>query len=248
VTQDPAASPAIETRDLSKKFGAVYALDRIDLNIAPGESVALFGPNGAGKTTLIRILALGLRPGTGLFRINGLDPRREGMRIRQQIGLISHQSLLYDQLSAAENLEFFARLYGVEDPVSRAAELLETVRLSHRADDPVGTFSRGMLQRVSIARALVHDPPIVFLDEPFTGLDPHAAGLLRTTLDGLRTRGRTVLLVTHNLRQGLELSDCWMVLSMGRVVAQGPTAGTDPVEFERDYFRRFAGNDKGAAA
>jgi heme exporter protein A len=248
VTQASPAPPAIETRGLSKKFGAVVALDRIDLDIMPGESVALFGPNGAGKTTLIRILALALRAGTGTIVIDGLDPRHDSLGIRQRIGLISHQSFLYDQLSATENLTFFARLYGVTDPAARALELLETIALRHRADDPVGTFSRGMLQRVSIARALVHDPPIVFLDEPFTGLDPHAAALLRSTLDGLRTRGRTVLLVTHDLRQGLELSDRWLLLSRGRVAARGASGETDPVAFERDYLRRFAGDAPGDAA
>ena len=155
------------------------------------------------------------------------------------IGLVSHQSLLYDQLTAAENLEFFARLYGVDDPRTRGAELLDTIGLGHRAADPVGMLSRGMQQRVSIARALVHDPPIVFLDEPFTGLDPHAAEMLRTTLDGLRTRGRTVLLVTHNRRQGLELSHRWLLLSRGRIIDQGNSEGADPAAFEREYFRRL---------
>jgi len=248
VTQATSSPAAIEARGLSKQFGAVHALEAIDLDIPRGESVCLFGPNGAGKTTLLRILALGLRAGSGSFRIDGLDPRNDGLGIRQRIGLISHHSLLYDQLSAAENLEFFGRLYGVEHPRRRALELLESIGLRHRADDPVGTFSRGMLQRVSIARALVHDPPIVFLDEPFTGLDPHAAGILSATLDGLRTRGRTVLLVTHNLRQGLELSDRWLLLSQGRVIDSGVSSETDGVEFERDYFRRFAGDAPGAAA
>jgi heme exporter protein A len=171
VTQASAAPPAIETRGLTKHFGAVAALQRVDLRVAPSESVALFGPNGAGKTTLIRVLTLGLRAEAGTIRISGLDPTTDNRSIRQRIGLISHQSLLYDQLTAAENLEFFARLYGVEDARSRSADLLTTIGLGHRADDPVGTLSRGMQQRVSIARALVHDPPVVFLDEPFTGLD-----------------------------------------------------------------------------
>ena len=128
----------------------------------------------------------------------------------------------------------------VEDPETRARELLETIGLDHRADDGVGTLSRGLQQRISIARALVHDPSVVFLDEPFTGLDPHAAVMLRTTLDGLRSRKRSVLLVTHNLRQGLELSDRWLLLSRGRVVDRGVSAETDPTGFERDYFGRFS--------
>jgi heme exporter protein A len=239
VTEGSPAPPAIETQGLTKHFGAVAALKRVDLRVSTGESLALFGPNGAGKTTLIRILTLGLKANSGAVRIAGLDPRSDNLGIRQRIGLISHQSLLYDQLTAAENLEFFARLYGVEDPRSRGAELLDTIGLGHRAADPVGMLSRGMQQRVSIARALVHDPPVVFLDEPFTGLDPHAAAMLRTTLDGLRTRGRTVLLVTHNLRQGLELSHRWALLSRGRIIDQGDSQGADPADFEREYFRRL---------
>jgi heme exporter protein A len=239
VTEPSPAPPAIETEGLTHYFGAVAALDGIDLRVAHGESVALFGPNGAGKTTLIRILTLGLKAGRGTIRVTGLDPRAQPLAIRHRIGLISHQSLLYDQLTAAENLEFFARLYGVDDPRRRSVELLDTVGLGHRAGDPVGTLSRGMQQRVSIARALVHDPSVVLLDEPFTGLDPHAAEMLRTTLHGLRGRRRTILLVTHNLRQGLELSDRWLILSRGRVLARGESAGTDPATFEPSYFRHL---------
>jgi heme exporter protein A len=245
VTQASAAPPAIETRGLTKHFGAVAALQRVDLRVAPSESVALFGPNGAGKTTLIRVLTLGLRAEAGTIRISGLDPTTDNRSIRQRIGLISHQSLLYDQLTAAENLEFFARLYGVEDARSRSADLLTTIGLGHRADDPVGTLSRGMQQRVSIARALVHDPPVVFLDEPFTGLDPHAASMLRSTLESLRTRGRTVLLVTHNLRQGLELSDRWLLLSRGRIIERGASARADAATFEGAYFQRLAEDGAG---
>ncbi len=240
-------SPAIEVRGLTKRFGAVAALDRLDLAVATGESLALFGPNGAGKTTLIRILTLGLRATAGTFRIAGLDPARDDLGIRQRIGLISHQSLLYDSLTAAENLEFFARLYGVEQPRARAAQLLETLGLGHRVEDPVGHFSRGMQQRVSIARALVHDPPLVLLDEPFSGLDPHAAGILRATLAGLRTRGRTVVLVTHNLRQGLELSDRWILLSRGRLLGAGDSSTADPLAFESEYFERLAADGLGGS-
>jgi len=178
----PSAAPAIETHGLSKRFGPIQAIDRLSVRVERGESVALFGPNGAGKTTLIRLLTLSLRATAGRFSVDGLDPALEDLRIRQRIGVISHQSFLYDDLSARQNLEFFARLYGVPAPGRRAAELLDTVGLAPRADDAVRTFSRGMQQRVSLARALVHRPSIVFLDEPFTGLDPHAARTLRLTL------------------------------------------------------------------
>ena len=230
-------APAIEASGLSKQFGAVFALNGVDLRLDRGESLALFGPNGAGKTTLIRALTLGLRLGAGQFQISGFDHRTDPQQIRRRIGLISHQSLLYDQLTVAENLEFFCKLYGVEHPRRRSAELLDAIGLAHRRGDLVGTLSHGMQQRLSIARALVHDPPVMFLDEPFAGLDPQAAAMLRSTLQELRDRGHSVLLVTHNLRQGLDLSDRWLLLFRGRVVEQGASAGTDPRTLEQSYTR-----------
>lgn len=230
-------APAIEASGLSKQFGAVFALDGVDLRVDRGESLALFGPNGAGKTTLIRVLTLGLRLGAGRFRISGFDHKADPPEIRRRIGLISHQSLLYDQLTVGENLEFFAKLYGVEHPRRRCAELLDAIGLGHRRADLVGTLSHGMQQRISIARALVHDPPVMFLDEPFAGLDPQAAAMLRSTLQELRDRGHSVLLVTHNLRQGLDLSDRWLLLFRGRVVQQGASVGTDPRKLEQSFSR-----------
>jgi len=237
--EGPSTAPAIETHGLSKRFGPIRAIEQLSLRVERGESVTVFGPNGAGKTTLIRLLTLSLRATSGRFRLDGLDPAAEDLRIRQRIGVISHQSFLYDDLTARENLEFFARLYGVPDPGRRAGELLDDVGLATRAGDPVRTFSRGMQQRVSLARALVHRPSIVFLDEPFTGLDPHAARTLRSTLEGLREEGRTVFMVTHNLAQGLELSDRWLILSGGRVVDEGRSAATDRAGFEESYFGRL---------
>ncbi len=238
---EPPPPPGVETRQLTKRFGSLPAVDGVDLSIGRGASLALFGPNGAGKTTMIRLLTLGLRPDGGTFRVDGLDPRTDATEIRGRIGLISHQSLLYDALTPRENLEFYARLYGVSNPGRRAALLLETVGLGLRADDPVRTLSRGLRQRASIARALVHDPSIVLLDEPFTGLDPHAAAMLRSTLRELVTRERTVLLVTHDLRLGLRLCERWLLLDRGRVVGQGLSSGVDPASFEREQFERLAG-------
>ena len=229
-------SLAIETVGLTRRFGAITAVDRLSLRVDRGDSVALFGPNGAGKTTLMRMLTLNLRPSEGSFTIGGYDPREKDLEIRRRIGVISHQSYLYDDLTARQNLEFFARLYGVADPTARAEALLADVGLTPRADDPVRAFSRGMQQRVSLVRALVHDPQIVLLDEPFTGLDPHAARTLRSMLDSLREKGRTVFLVTHNLARGLELTDRWLVLSRGRIVEEGRSAETDHAAFESRYF------------
>jgi len=237
--QAPSPACSIETVGLSKSFGAIQAVDRLSFQVKEGESVALFGSNGAGKTTLIRMLTLSLRPTSGTLRIAGLDPRKDDLGIRQRIGVISHQSYLYDDLTARQNLEFYARIFGAPRPRERAEELLETVGLAARADDPVGTFSRGMQQRASLARALVHEPRVVFLDEPFTGLDPHGARTLRGTLERLREERRTVFMVTHNLTQGLELSDRWIILARGRIVDQGRSSEANPAMFEREYFERL---------
>jgi heme exporter protein A len=226
---------AIEVSGLVKRFGPVVALDGVELRVERGESVALFGPNGAGKTTLVRVLTLGLRPDAGSFRILGLDPRREDRSLRAAIGLLSHQTFLYDDLTAQQNLAFFASLYGLAEPSRRAAELLARFELADRAADAVGSLSRGMQQRVALARALVHDPPLVLLDEPFTGLDPHAALLLRETIAELRARGTSLLWITHDLRQGLELSDRWLLLSAGRVLAEGVSGAAETSALERFF-------------
>ncbi len=238
-------APIVEVRGLTKRFGALAALDGLDFDIARGESLAVFGPNGAGKTTLTRILTSSLKMSSGSVRIAGRDPRAHEIETKAILGLISHQTFQYDDLTARENLVFFARMYGLDDPYGRADALLESVRLAERADDLARTFSRGMQQRLSLARCLIHDPEIVFLDEPFTGLDPYAAALFRATLERLRHEGRTLFLVTHNLVEGLELSDRWMILAGGRLRAQGVSAGTDRLAFERSYFEHVGGSPPG---
>ena len=240
-------APILEARNLMKRFGAIAALDGLDFDLAAGESLAVFGPNGAGKTTLTRILTGSLRMTSGSLKIAGRDPRAHGIETQRIIGLISHQTFLYDDLTARQNLIFFARLYGLDDPPGKAVELLDSVRLLDRADDPARTFSRGMQQRLSLARCLIHDPRIVFLDEPFTGLDPYAAALLRATLERLRHEGRTLFLVTHNLAEGLELSDRWMILAAGKIRAQGESSGVDRTAFERSYFQHVGGPPAGGA-
>jgi heme exporter protein A len=239
--------PILEARRLTKRFGALTALDALDFDVLRGESLAVFGPNGAGKTTLTRILTTSLRMSSGSLRIDGRDPRTHEIETKRILGLISHQTFLYDDLSARENLIFFARLHGLDDPSGRAEALLDSVRLLDRADDPARTFSRGMQQRLALARCLIHDPRIVFLDEPFTGLDPYAAALLRATLERLRHEGRTLFLVTHNLAEGLELSDRWMILAGGRIRAQGASADADRLAFERSYFEHVGGSPPGGA-
>jgi heme exporter protein A len=238
----------IEARGLTKRYGAIAALDSIDLDVRRGESVAVFGPNGAGKTTLVRILTRSLRPTAGTVRIGGTDLLEGPHAIRGAIGVISHQTFLYDDLSARENLVFYARLYGVLNPDKRADRLLESMGLAERADDPVRTFSRGMQQRLALARALVHEPDLLFLDEPFTGLDPYAGAMFRSILKELRGRGTTILLVTHNLGEGLKLADRWLILRRGTLALHGSSAGIDRLEFERTYLEQVAPRTKGAPA
>ena len=234
----------IELRKLTKAFGRKIALRGLDLRVAPGESLVIFGPNGAGKTTLIRILSSLSRPTSGTVHIGGLDLRTHADGIRRHLGVVSHAPLLYDSLTAEENLRFFGRLYGVTDLEAHVTLLLEQVGLAARRRDVVRTFSRGMTQRLSIARALLHDPEILLLDEPDTGLDPQAAEMLHRLLAELSGRSpeprpdaptlpadvtrssagstvgvtRTIVTVTHNLERGLALADRVVILANGRIV------------------------------
>jgi heme exporter protein A len=212
---------------LTRRFGATTALDGVDLTVRRGESLALFGVNGAGKTTLLRLLSGGLKPTQGSLSIAGVDPRTAPAAARGRVGLLSHQTLLYDDLSAAENLVFFAKLHGVAKPEERARALIEEFGLTDRADEPVSGFSRGMQQRVALARALLHDPSLLLLDEPSSGLDARAATRLREALRDAATRGATWVIATHDVEEGLALCPRWISLSRGRVADSGASVGQD---------------------
>lgn len=227
--------PLLEARGLVREFAGVAAVDGIDLALPPGAFLSLFGPNGAGKTSLLRLLAGGLRPTRGEVRIAGraLDPGSP--QGRERIGVLSHQTYLYGHLTARENLRFYGRLYGLPDVEDRVHARLELVGLAGRADDRAQTFSRGMRQRLGLARTLLHDPEVVLLDEPYTGLDAHAAAVLRGVLETLRDGRRTVVLVTHNLTQGLELADRAAIQVRGRFAWEGRAADVRLHEFEVFY-------------
>jgi heme exporter protein A len=214
-------------RGLTRRFGATTALDAVDLTVRRGEPLALFGVNGAGKTTLLRLLSGALKPTEGSLAIEGIDPRRAPAEARGRIGLLSHHTLLYDDLSAAENLEFFARLHGVSKPADRARGLLEEVGLIDRAGEPVRGFSRGMQQRVALARALLHDPSLLLLDEPSSGLDARSSTRLRAALRDAASRGATWVIATHDVEEGLALCPRWIALYRGRVIDGGSHAGSD---------------------
>jgi ABC-type multidrug transport system ATPase subunit len=212
---------------LTRRFGATTALDGVDLTVRRAEPLALFGVNGAGKSTLLKLLSGGLKPTQGVLAIDGHDPRRAPDRARSLIGLLSHHTLLYDDLSAFENLVFFARLHGVPHPHDRASALLSDVGLADRAHEPVSGFSRGMQQRVALARALLHEPALLLLDEPSSGLDARASARLREALQEAATRGATWIMATHDVEEGLALCPRWIALRRGRIIDGGASVGQD---------------------
>ncbi len=220
-----ARAAAVSVEGVTKRFGPITALHSISLVVPEGAALALIGPNGAGKSTLLKLMSTLARPSDGRVRIRGVDTREAPEEVRSDLGLISHQTLLYDDLTARENLSFYSRMYGLENPADRVGDVLQTVGLWERGDDRVRTFSRGMKQRLAIARATLHDPAILLLDEPFSGLDAAARELLSRMVLDLRQGGRTLVLVTHDQHQALALSDQYAILNRGRLVSQGATAG-----------------------
>ena len=231
----PTALEGLAVEGLLKDFGAVRAVDDVSFDLEPGRSLVLFGPNGAGKTTLLRILAGLTRPDRGTVRFG--DGSREGSdrAWRGRVGVLSHRTFLYDHLSATENLEFHADLQGLEGDPDRISAALSRVGLASRVHARAETFSRGMRQRLSLARTLLHEPELVLLDEPFSGLDVHGGTVLGDVLGALRDGNRSVVLVTHDLTRGLELADRWLILVNGRVARTGHTETTDVAVFDRLY-------------
>jgi len=233
IAEGGAAVPAIEATGLAKRYGPVVAVESVDLVVTPGESVALFGPNGAGKSTLLRLFATLMRPSTGRLRLFGADASSsDAAALRRRIGFLSHQTFLYDHLTGLENLLFYARLYALPDPAGVARESIRTARLEHRRDDRVGSYSRGMQQRLAIARVLMHQPEMLLLDEPFTGLDRPSCSSLEATLAGERGAGRTCILATHDFGPGLRAADRVLVLVDGRLVLDRAARGLDPASLE----------------
>jgi heme exporter protein A len=198
---------AIEVKRLIKSYGEHHALRGIDLSVKWGDILAIFGPNGAGKTTLLKVLATLVKPSSGDVSVAGFNLREGAVMIRRRIGVVTHQTLLYDDLSAYENLRFYGKMYDVSNLKDRINQLVAQVGLESRIHDPVRTLSRGMQQRLAIARALIHDPPVLLLDEPGTGLDQHASAMLANILNSTANKQRTVLMTSHSLEQGAALSN-----------------------------------------
>jgi heme exporter protein A len=226
------APPAAEARALDKSYGEVTALRGVDLTAQPNEALVLFGPNGAGKTTLLRILATLTRPDTGAVTVNGHDVATQGELARQTTGALLHSPMLYADLTGRENLRFCARMFRMSDPEQRIAEVAERVQVTHRLDDRVRTLSHGLAKRLALARALLHGPRLLLLDEPESGLDQSALKLLEGVIAEHRTGGRAVIMSTHSVARGLEQVDRVVVLSRGRVVVDGPRSQVNAQEIQ----------------
>lgn len=214
----------IEVRKLVKRFGLKTVLRGLDFQVQPGEFVAILGPNGAGKTTFLRILASLSRPSLGEVSIAGYRLPAQAAKVRRRLGVVSHLPLLYGDLTAEENLRFYGRIYSIHDVDRRIGEVLELVGLSARRRDLVRTFSRGMQQRLAIGRAMIHNPEVLLLDEPHTGLDQEACSMLDDVLRQVAALGRTVVMTSHDLARIGDLASRFDVLSKGIMVASAERA------------------------
>ena len=209
----------ITVKKLVKRFGLKAVLRGLDFEAHPGEFVALLGPNGAGKTTFLRILASLSRPSLGEIHIAGHKLPNEAAQVRARLGVVSHLPLLYGDLTAEENLRFYARMYGITNYGSRISEVLEMVGLENRRRDLVRTYSRGMQQRLAIGRAVLHDPDVMLFDEPYTGLDQDASVMLDAVLKAVAAQGRTVVMTSHDFARAEELATRFDILSRGVIAA-----------------------------
>ncbi len=231
---------AIQVKGLYKSFGAGPVLHNLDLDVGWGERLVLFGGNGSGKTTLVKTLATLARPDAGLVRIAGWDSRRQGAMLRRSIGVVGHQPLLYEELTGYENLRFYGRMYSVPHLEERIQLVAEMVGVAQHLPARVRTLSHGMQKRLSLARALLHDPPVLLLDEPETGLDQEALERLDALLASKADAPKTVLMTTHDLERGLALADRVAILARGRIVFLERRDAMDAATF-RGTFMRYLG-------
>jgi heme exporter protein A len=234
--------PVVQAEGLVRSFAGRRVVDRVSFTLHAGDCLALFGPNGAGKTTLLRLIAGLLAPGEGAVHVNGVS-LRQGAAARAQVGLVSHASMLYGALTVLENVELAARLYGLPEPSAAARDALALMRVDDRADTPARTLSRGLQQRVSIARAMVHAPRLLLCDEPYTGLDDAGSAALTEVLTERREAGAALLLVTHNLAEGLALATQAAIMRRGRFVRHEARELLDPDAYQSQYRELAAVHD-----
>ena len=239
-----ATSDALVAHGVSRRFGPRTVVREVSLALADGDCLALFGPNGAGKTTLLRLLGGLLRPHGGTVTLHGHTLPGDA-DTRRLLGVVSHKSMLYDALTVRENVTFAAECQGVRDVRSAVDRVLDLLLVRDREHQPVRALSRGLQQRVSVARALVHGPRLVLCDEPYTGLDDVGARALTGALRALKAAGATVVLITHNLSEGLELATHAAIMRDGRFVHEAgrPTDGFDLPSFAADYRALIAGGE-----
>ena len=239
---------AIHTLDLTRRFGDFTAVDTVNIQVQRGEIYGLLGPNGAGKSTIIRMLSTLLAPTSGSATVAGFDVSSEANEVKKRIGLVSEKLILYTRLTATQNLIFFGRLYKVDSSTlsKRIDRLLEMVKLTQFKDRPISTYSSGMRQRVNIVRALLHEPEIIFLDEPTIALDPQSTRFIWDLVKGLKSRGRTIVLTTHMMEEADELADRVCIIDHGKVMtADKPRALKDKFHTESmlDVFLNVTGRD-----
>lgn len=221
----------ILTSDLSKQFNSFWAVDGVNLQVNAGEVLALLGPNGAGKTTTVRMLTSVLRPTRGNARIAGYDVVHDAQKVRASVGVLTEQHGLYSRMPASDYLDFFGQVYGL-DPARRSKrtrELLEEFGLLQASNQRIGEFSKGMRQKLALARAMLHDPPVLLLDEPTSAMDPESARLVRDSIQELRSASRTIIICTHNLAEAEELADQIAIIRQGKIIASG-----SPSDLKRD--------------
>ena len=225
-------SPTIETRDLTRKYGRVRAVSKVTLKIAPGEKVVLIGPNGSGKTTLIKLFSTLIKPTDGSLKLFGKDVSSNGAGVRRKVGVLLHESLLYNRLTARENLHFYAKMFQVSNEGERIEELARELKITNLMDSRVGVLSHGQRKRVSLLRSLIHDPSLLLLDEPDSGLDPEAVeGLLQVIL----RNGRTVVMSTHSFEHGLNMAQRIVGLRDGKTVMDLRRDSVSRSELENMY-------------